>query len=104
MNALNESIYERMSLARAGAQPEYIITRTRFQSPMYDGAVDGLLQALGVCTPAQWKANGVSGLVVLRSTVMDPFLVSPPPAPDHVRGFRKALIKAAESALRGVAP
>jgi glutamate/tyrosine decarboxylase-like PLP-dependent enzyme len=104
VNALNEAIYERMSLARPGAQPEYIITRTRFQSPMYDGAVDPLLQALGVCTAAEWKANGASGLVVLRSTVMDPFLVSPPPAPDHVRGFRKALIKAAESALRTVTP
>jgi glutamate/tyrosine decarboxylase-like PLP-dependent enzyme len=99
VNALNEGIYERMSLARPGAQPEYIITRTRFQSPMYDGAVDPLIEALGVCTVDEWRANGAAGLVVLRSTVMDPFLVSPPPAPDHVRGFVGALKRAAEGAL-----
>ena len=91
MNALNEGIYQRMSLGRPGAQPEYIITRTRFQTPMYDGAVDPHPRALGVCTVEEWKAAGADGLVVLRSTVMDPFLVSPPPAPDHVTRLRGAL-------------
>jgi hypothetical protein len=41
--------------------------------------------------------------VVLRSTVMDPFLTAPPPAPDHVSGFLGALRRAAESAL-GLVP
>ena len=104
VNGLNEGIYQRMSLSRAGAQPEYIITRTRFQTPMYDGAVDPILEALGVCSAAEWKAAGADGLVVLRSTVMDPFLVSPPPAPDHVTGFIGALRRAADAALASGTP
>lgn len=98
VNALNESVYAQMSLAQPGAAPEYMITRTRFQSPMYDGAVDPLLDALGVCTAEEWKASGAEGVVVLRSTVMDPFLVEPG-GPDHVRGFIDALARAATSAV-----
>lgn len=102
LNAFNEAIYQRMSLLGADAAPEYIITRTRLRSPMYDGAVAPLLKALGVCTEAEWKANGALGLVVLRSTVMNPFLAAPPPAPDHVAGLLGALHRAAEAALRTV--
>ena len=98
VNALNESVYAQMSLQRPGATPDYIVTRTRFQTPMYDGAVDPLLAALGVCTPADWKASGAEGLVVLRSTVMDPFLTEPD-GPDHVRGFIDAVAAAAMSAV-----
>ena len=98
VNALNESVYAQMSLQRPGATPDYIITRTRFQTPMYDGAVDPLLDALGVCTPDEWKASGAEGLVVLRSTVMDPFLVEPL-GPDHIRGFIDAVAKAAALAM-----
>ena len=104
VNALNEGIYQRMSLSRPGAQPEYIITRTRFQTPMYDGAVDPILEQVGVCSAAEWKAAGAAGLVVLRSTVMDPFLVSPPPAPDHVTGFIRALHAAADASLAAGMP
>jgi hypothetical protein len=39
-------------------------------------------------------AGGAEGLVVLRSTIMDPFLVAPPPAPDHVAGLIGALGRA----------
>jgi glutamate/tyrosine decarboxylase-like PLP-dependent enzyme len=99
LTEFNERIYERMSLADPAANPAYIITRTRFQHPMYDGAVDPILAALGVCTPEEWRASGASGLVVLRSTVMDPFLVAPLPAPDHVAGFIAALRRACEGAL-----
>ena len=99
VNAFNERIYGRMSLGRREDDPEYIITRTRLRSPMYDGAVDPLLAALGVCTPDEWKASGDEGLVVLRSTVMDPFLVAGPPAPDHIGGFIEALRKAAVASL-----
>jgi hypothetical protein len=80
-----------MSLARGDASPEYIITRTRLRSPAYDGAIDPILAALAVGSVDEWKASGAEGLVVLRSTIMDPFLAAPPPAPDHVGGFVAAL-------------
>ena len=99
LNGFNERIHERMSLGHAGAEPEYIITRTRLRSPTYDGAVDPVLAALGVCTPLQWRASGDEGLVVLRSTVMDPFLGSGPPGPDHLSGFVAALRRAAADSL-----
>jgi glutamate/tyrosine decarboxylase-like PLP-dependent enzyme len=99
VNAFNEGIYARMSLGVPGATPPYIITRTRLQAPMYSGAVEPLLQRLGVCDVAEWEASGADGLVVLRSTVMDPFLVAPPPAPDHIAGFVSALRTAALASL-----
>lgn len=98
-NAFNERIYAEMSLSHPGANPDYIISRTRFQTPMYDGAVDPILARLGVATPEEWRKAGEEGLVVLRSTVMDPFLAEPKPAPDHIGGFIGALRRAAEAAL-----
>ncbi|HEX6965602.1 MAG TPA: pyridoxal-dependent decarboxylase [Gemmatimonadaceae bacterium] len=98
-NALNERIYEQMSLSQPGRAPQYIITRTRLQSPVYDGAVAPVLEALGVCTIDEWKRCS-DGLVVLRSTVMDPFAAEPSPAPDHVGGFVTALRAACEAAAR----
>lgn len=91
LNAFNERIYGALSLSSPGANPEYIITRTRFQSPMYDGAVDPILAELGVSTPEEWQASKAEGLVVLRSTVMDPYSITLPPAPDHVLGLVGAL-------------
>ena len=99
LNALNEGVYARMSLTTPGANPEYIITRTRFQTPMYDGAIDPLITELGVCTPDEWRASGAEGLVVLRSTVMDPFLADDRVDTDHVAGFVAALGRAAEKAI-----
>ncbi len=125
LNGLNERIYAQMSLGRPGAAPDYIITRTRFQTPMYDGAVDPVLERLGVCTPEEWKASGPEGLVVLRSTVMDPFLAAERDAglggrgsggaasgsgssdsgtatrmgTDHSAGFVRALARACEASL-----
>ena len=104
VNAFNESIYARMSLGVPGATPPYIITRTRLQAPMYRGAVEPLLERLGVCEVDEWEASGVDGLVVLRSTVMDPFLVAPPPAPDHIAGFVSALRTAALASLDKAPP
>jgi hypothetical protein len=77
--------------------PEYIITRTRFRTPAYDGAIGPILDALGVATMDEWMAAGAEGLVVLRSTVMDPFLAAPGAGPDHVGGFVAALGRAAHS-------
>jgi glutamate/tyrosine decarboxylase-like PLP-dependent enzyme len=91
LNALNESIYRRMSINSATPSPEYIITRTRFRTPMYDGAIAPILEALGVGTVDEWKAAGAEGLVVLRSTVMDPFLAAAGHGADHVSGFVAAL-------------
>jgi glutamate/tyrosine decarboxylase-like PLP-dependent enzyme len=98
LNAFNERVYRLMSIGRPDQDPEYIITRTRLRSPMYDGAVGPLLEQIGACSVADWQASGREGLVVLRSTVMDPFLISPPPAPDHVTGFIAALRRAGEAA------
>ena len=94
INDFNERVYARMSLARKDQSPEYIITRTRLRSPAYDGAIEPILTALGVGSVAEWMAGGAEGLVVLRSTIMDPFLVAPPPAPDHVAGLIGALGRA----------
>ncbi|HEU0052208.1 MAG TPA: hypothetical protein VFQ39_03480, partial [Longimicrobium sp.] len=103
LNQANERIFLELSLGRPDGPPEYIITRTRFRSPMYDGAVPPLLSALGVGTVEEWKAGGRAGLVVLRATVMDPFLAAPPPAPDHVGGFVAALRRACAKALEAAA-
>ena len=91
VNQFNERIYGLMSLQTPGASPGYIITRTRFQTPMYDGAVDPILEELGVCTPDEWAAHPEEGLIVLRSTIMDPFSITLPPAPDHIAGFVEEL-------------
>lgn len=99
LNAFNESVYVQMSLARPDGTPEYIISRTRLHSPMYDGAIDPILAALEVSSVDEWKELGDQGLVVLRSTVMDPFLVAAAPAPDHVAGYIAALARACNAAL-----
>jgi glutamate/tyrosine decarboxylase-like PLP-dependent enzyme len=99
INALNEGIYRRMSVQPGGPPPEYILTRTRFQSPMYDGAVEDVLGRVGVCTPDEWRAAAGEGLVVLRSTVMDPFLAEREVGADHIAGFVAALHRAAEGSL-----
>jgi hypothetical protein len=99
VNAFNERIYGMMSLSTPGASPAYIITRTRFQTPMYDGAVDPILNELGVCTPEEWLQHPEEGLVVLRSTVMDPFAITLPPAPDHITGFVNELRRVCGAAL-----
>jgi glutamate/tyrosine decarboxylase-like PLP-dependent enzyme len=101
VNDFNEQVYVRMSLARSEGRPEYIITRTRLRSPAYDGAIDPILAALAVGSVDEWKASGAEGLVVLRSTIMDPFLAAAPPAPDHVGGFVAALRRVGIEVLGG---
>jgi len=99
LNELNERTYLQMSPGRPHGPPAYMLTRTRLRSPMYDGAVDPILERLG-CSREEWQAAGSAGLVVLRATVMDPFLASPPPAPDHVTGFLEALREAGTTSLQ----
>ncbi|HEU5041336.1 MAG TPA: pyridoxal-dependent decarboxylase, partial [Gemmatimonadales bacterium] len=98
VNRLNERVYTRMSLARPDGAPEYIITRTRLRAPMYEGAIDPVLHDLGVGSVEEWRAGGAAGLVVLRSTIMEPFLAAPG-GPDHVSGFVAALRRACREAL-----
>lgn len=98
VNEFNERVYTRLSLARPDGAPEYIITRTRLRSPMYDGAVDSVLAELAVGPVEEWRESA-DGIVVLRSTIMEPFLTTPPPAPDHVAGFLAALRRACDECL-----
>ena len=98
VNQLNEGIYRRMSLGHDGPAPEYIITRTRLQTPMYDGAIEPILTALDAGTVEEWRGNAAEGLVVLRATVMDPFLAAPASGVDHVAGFVAALKRACAEA------
>jgi glutamate/tyrosine decarboxylase-like PLP-dependent enzyme len=98
VNEFNEAIYRQLSPARPDRAPDLIITRTHLCTPMYDGAVDPLLARLGCVSVEEWRAAGPAGLVVLRSTVMDPFFVSPPPAPDHVTSYLQALREACDAA------
>jgi hypothetical protein len=95
VNRFNEGIYRQLTIGRR--EPDYIITRTRVRSPHYDGAIDPVLAGLGL-DPRDWR-DDPGGLVVLRSTVMDPFLGEPKPATDHVAGFVRALGAACEGAL-----
>ncbi len=104
VNDFNEQVYARLSLARRDQSPDYIITRTRLRSPAYDGAIEPILSALGVGTVDEWKAGGAEGLVVLRSTIMDPFLAAEPPAPDHVAGLVAALTRACRAAMDSFIP
>ena len=99
LNAFNERVFVEMSLGRKGGAPEYIVTRTRLRSPIYDGAMAPLIEGLGICSFDDWKASASEGLVVLRSTVMDPFLDSPGSGPDHVAGYVAALRRACTAAL-----
>ncbi|HEX6434032.1 MAG TPA: pyridoxal-dependent decarboxylase [Gemmatimonadales bacterium] len=98
LNTFNERVFQELSLARPSGAPEYIVTRTRLRSPAYDGAIRPLLESLGISLD-EWKASGPDGLVVLRSTVMDPFLDSPTPGVDHVAGYAGALGRACYTAL-----
>jgi len=91
-------VYRQLSLNKPDGDPEYILTRTRLRSPHYDGAIDPVLEELGVATRETWQQEP-GGLVVLRATVMDPFLAERKPATDHVTGFVGALERACEAAL-----
>ena len=101
LNELNEEVYRRMSHTRDNPAPEYIITRTRLRSPMYDGAIGPILRALGTGSVAEWAGES-DGLVVLRSTVMDPFLASPSGGVDHVQGFTEALGRTCRAAFEEI--
>jgi glutamate/tyrosine decarboxylase-like PLP-dependent enzyme len=100
LDHFNERIYAQLSLARGDGPPEYIVTRTRLRSPMYDGSLDPVHAELGV-DPGEWRGCA-EGLVVLRSTIMEPFLAGTT-GPDHVAGFIGALRRACQAALEAYA-
>jgi glutamate/tyrosine decarboxylase-like PLP-dependent enzyme len=96
VNALNTAIAERM---RAGGErePPYMLTKTRLAAPGCDGIALPLLAELGVGT-TEWPTEG---LVVLRSTIMDPYFVAGPPTPDHLHGLVGAVRTIAAEVLAG---
>ena len=101
LNRLNEEVFRQMSLGENGQVPDYMITRTRLTHPNYDGAVPALLPGLGLSGTEEWKACR-EGLVVLRSTVMDPFLAGDVGGTDHVVGYVAALRRACATAMNHV--
>jgi glutamate/tyrosine decarboxylase-like PLP-dependent enzyme len=101
LNRLNEEVFRQMSLGENGQVPDYMITRTRLTHPNYDGAVPALLPGLGLSGAEEWKACR-EGLVVLRSTVMDPFLAGDVGGTDHVVGYLAALRRACATAMSNV--
>ena len=82
--------------------PDYVITRTRLCHPTYDGAVPTLLASLGLASAGEWRQCR-EGLVVLRSTVMDPFLAGDAGGTDHVTGYVAALRRACATAWKAEA-
>jgi len=103
VNRLNEGVYRQMSLGGSDQLPDYMITRTRLAHPNYDGAVPSLLAAVGLGGTKDWE-HGTEGLVVLRSTVMDPFLTGESGGTDHVAGYVAALRRACVAAMDEAAP
>lgn len=93
VNALNAGIAGAMR-PDPRRDPPYMLSSTRLSAPGCDGIARPLLAELGV-GEADWPAEG---LVILRSTVMDPFFVAGPPTPDHLHG----LVGAVRDAAAGV--
>jgi hypothetical protein len=60
-----------------------MITRTKFSSPAYDGAIKPLLSYLGKDVEPYREAKA-EGLTVLRATVMNPFAAGA--NPDYLHG------------------
>jgi glutamate/tyrosine decarboxylase-like PLP-dependent enzyme len=95
LNALNEGIYERLSVQHPYDGPDYVLSRTVLRSPIYEGVVQPLLGRLDRSLLSQWRTQG---LVVLRATVMDPFLATAEPGSRHIAGFVRAIRQAAHRA------
>ncbi len=96
INALNEAIYRKLSPSQ-GKAAEYIISRTRLMSPAYDGAIQPVLGALGRDAQSYWRTHGAEGIVILRTTIMNPFADSE--RPDYTAGMVAAVYDAAARCL-----
>jgi hypothetical protein len=94
VNALNGGIAAAMR-PDVRRDPPYMLTSTRLSAPGCDGIARPLLAELGA-GEADWPSEG---LVVLRSTVMDPYFVAGPPTPDHLHGLVGAVRDAAAEVL-----
>ena len=99
LNAFNEMIYSKLSPGAEMSAP-YMITRTKLDSPAYDGAIRPLLTALGSHAESYWE-DIAEGVTVLRATVMNPF--SADSHPDYLLGLTDAVRRAAMSLLGNIA-
>lgn len=95
LNGLNEAIYHNMSVQHPYDSPDYVVSRTVLNSPIYEGVVEPLLSRLDRSLLAEWPRQG---LVVLRAVVMDPFLASENPGSQHIAGFIRTLRREAHRA------
>lgn len=86
VNAFTDAVHARLSQRPGAVAPEYYVTKTRLLSPRHDGALSPLLAALGID-----RAAAEEGIVVLRMTVMDPWLVETDRGTDHIAGFVRHL-------------
>jgi glutamate/tyrosine decarboxylase-like PLP-dependent enzyme len=99
INSLNESIYKELSPSR-GKQAVYINSRTRLTSPAYDGAIKPVLRALGRDANSYWMKEGGKGIVILRTTIMNPFADGE--LPDYMAGLVAAIYEAAARCLTNI--
>jgi|GEM_PF-253660 tyrosine decarboxylase len=107
LNALNEAVYARASIADLGekeggssTQP-YFVSRTRFEARQYSPqSLSTVLERIGVAQ-AEYSAQG---LFVLRSTVMNPwYYLADQAGMDYLYQFVAFLHKVAWQALRTMA-
>jgi hypothetical protein len=106
INALNERIYDALSISGSDAGPHlpyaqpYFVSRTWFRKTQYAArSIGGVLDHLGVASDA-YEAHG---LFVLRSTVMNPFYAeAESQGVDYLAGFVRELHTAARRAVEAL--
>lgn len=97
-NAFVDRIYRAMSVGhdRPARQLDYFVTKTFLRAPAYGRAALPLVEALGFAEADYWRAGGLG---VIRCTVADPFLGSPPWRDLHLEGFARTLRQVLEAEL-----
>jgi hypothetical protein len=106
LNALNERIYDALSISESDTGPllpyaqAYFVSRTWFRASQYAaGSIGGVLDHLGVTA----EAYESHGLFVLRSTVMNPFYAeAESQGMDYLAGFVRELHIAARQAVEAL--
>lgn len=99
VNAFTERLHARLSQRPGAIAPAYYVTKSRLLSPRHAGALPPLLAALGLD-----RAEVEEGIVVLRMTVMDPWLAEADRGTDHIAGFVRHLGGLCRELLAGSPP